>query len=93
MLILTRKSDESVVIGNGIEIKILSIRGDQVSLGFTAPRTVSIHRKEVFESIQHQNREAAGSDPKGLQEILLALAGSGTRVPDSATEIQTTGKG
>jgi carbon storage regulator len=61
MLILTRKSNESVIIGNDIEVRILDVRGDQVSLGFTAPRKVAIYRKELYEAIQAQNRDAAGS--------------------------------
>jgi carbon storage regulator len=59
MLILTRKSNESVIIGKDIEIRILSVHGDQISLGFSAPRSIPIYRKEVFEAIQSQNREAA----------------------------------
>ena len=73
MLILTRKSDESVVIGNNIEIKILSVRGDQVSLGFSAPREVSIYRKEVFEAILHENRQAASVNTSTLEKIKASL--------------------
>ena len=48
MLVLTRKLDESVILGSNIEVKVLGIRGDQVSLGFTAPHEISIYRKEVY---------------------------------------------
>ncbi len=58
MLVLTRKSEESVMVGNNIEIKILGIKGDQVSLGFQAPKNVSIYRKEIYVAIQNENREA-----------------------------------
>ena len=69
MLILTRKSNESIIIGNNIEVRILDLRGDQVSLGFTAPRTISIHRKEIFEAIQQENKQAAGGREQVLDSI------------------------
>jgi len=59
MLVLTRKSEESVIVGSTIEIKILGIKGDQVSLGFQAPKNISIYRKEIFKAIQDENREAS----------------------------------
>ena len=59
MLVLTRKCEESIVIGGNVEIKVLNIRGDQVSLGFDAPHEISIYRKEVYEAIEKENRKAA----------------------------------
>ena len=73
MLILTRKSNESVIIGNDIEVRILDVRGDQVSLGFTAPRDIAIYRKEVYEAIQSQNRDAAGSRSDDLDKLSKSL--------------------
>ena len=61
MLALTRKKGESVIIGDNIEVVVLGIQGEQVKLGFIAPRNVSIHRKEVYEQIQTENIEAANS--------------------------------
>lgn len=58
MLVLTRKSEQSVIIGRSIEVKILGVHGDQVSLGFSAPDEVSIYRKEVYEAVQRQNLQA-----------------------------------
>lgn len=58
MLVLTRKTDQSIMIGSDIEITILEVRGEQVRVGIRAPRTVSIHRKEVFEQIAEANRDA-----------------------------------
>ncbi len=69
MLVLTRKSDESVIIGNDIEIKILDVRGDQISIGFSAPKNISIYRKEVFEAIQNQNIQAAGNGKQDMKSI------------------------
>ncbi len=55
MLALTRKKGESLVINNNVEITVLEIRGDQVKIGITAPREVSIYRKEVYLQIQNEN--------------------------------------
>ena len=54
MLALTRKKGESLVINNNIEVTILEIRGDQIKLGISAPRDVSIYRKEVYLQIQEE---------------------------------------
>lgn len=62
MLALTRKSGESIVIGNDIEIKILEVKGDQVKLGIEAPRSVPIYRKEIYIQIQESNKEAIESE-------------------------------
>lgn len=69
MLVLTRKSNESVVLGDNIEVKVLAIRGDQVSLGFRAPREMKINRKEVFEAIQAENRSAAANERDSLARL------------------------
>lgn len=61
MLVLTRKTDQSIMIGNDIEITILEVRGEQVRVGIRAPRTVTIHRKEVFDQIREANRQATDS--------------------------------
>ena len=59
MLALSRKKDEALVINNDIEITVLEIKGDQVKLGISAPKTVPIYRKEVYVQIQEANKEAA----------------------------------
>lgn len=58
MLVLSRKITESIMIGDHIEVKILAIEGDQVKLGIVAPKSVKVHRSEVFEAIQEQNKES-----------------------------------
>ncbi|TFI47266.1 carbon storage regulator CsrA [Diaphorobacter sp. DS2] len=58
MLVLTRRSNESIMVNDDIEISILSIDGDQVKLGIKAPREVEIHRKEIYLQIQKENKEA-----------------------------------
>ncbi|MGY0693532.1 carbon storage regulator CsrA [Virgibacillus sp. FSP13] len=59
MLVLTRKRNEAIQIGDDIEINVLEIDGDQIKLGIAAPKSVEIHRKEVYLDIQKQNDEAA----------------------------------
>jgi len=58
MLALTRKRGESIVIGDDIEVVVLAISGEQVRLGIIAPRTIPVHRKEIYEQIQAENQQA-----------------------------------
>ncbi|MDL0421340.1 carbon storage regulator CsrA [Caldibacillus thermoamylovorans] len=69
MLILTRKKGETIQIGNGIEIKIVSIQGDQVKIGIEAPKTVEVYRKEIYEQIQEENKQAATTTTNILELI------------------------
>lgn len=62
MLALTRKSGESIVINNDVEITVLDIKGDQVKIGITAPKSVPVYRKEVYIQIQEANKAASNSD-------------------------------
>ncbi len=59
MLVLSRKINQSIMIGDEIEIKVLEIRGDQVRLGIEAPKRIPVHRKEVYEAIMKENILAA----------------------------------
>ncbi|MBK8914422.1 MAG: carbon storage regulator CsrA [Planctomycetia bacterium] len=60
MLVLSRQRDESIMIGDNVQITVVDIRGDKVRLGIVAPAEISVHRKEVYEAIQRENRKAAG---------------------------------
>lgn len=62
MLALTRKLNESIIIDNDIEITILEIKGEQVKIGITAPKTVPVYRKELYVQIQEANKEAASQE-------------------------------
>lgn len=73
MLVLARRINESIMIGDDVEVVVVDIKGDQIKLGIRAPRTVSVHRSEVYKEIQEQNRRAASSAPAsldGLSELL-----------------------
>lgn len=59
MLVLSRHRDESIMIGDDIVITIVDIRGDKVRLGINAPQDIPVHRQEVYEAIQRENRKAA----------------------------------
>jgi len=59
MLVLTRKPGQAIVIGEGIEVVVVEIKGDQVRLGITATRSIAVHRKEVLEQVRAANQEAA----------------------------------
>jgi len=56
--VLTRKHNQSIIIGNNIEIMIVEIRGDQVKIGIKAPKNVSIYRSEIYEEIMNENKLA-----------------------------------
>ncbi|MBC9784463.1 carbon storage regulator CsrA [Heliobacterium chlorum] len=73
MLVLTRKNGESLLIGEEIEIVVLDVRGDQVKIGITAPKSVRVMRKEVLESIERANRASVVTSKP--EEILPFLEG------------------
>lgn len=72
MLALTRKRGESIMIADDIEIVVLDVQGDQVKLGIAAPKHIPVHRKEIFEQIQAENKEAAlksNIKPEDLKDL------------------------
>ncbi len=69
MLALTRKKDESIMIGEDIEIVVLSVNRDQVKLGINAPKHVSIHRKEIYNIIQDENRASSAPSPDQIKRL------------------------
>lgn len=82
MLILTRKLNESIMIGDQIEISIVDIRGDQVKLGIQAPKNIKVYRQEVYRAIQKENIEAVKSKP----ELIFSL----DNLLDKSTGVQGT---
>lgn len=69
MLILARKENQSIMIGEDIEISILNIKGDHIKIGIDAPSDVKVYRKEVFEEIQAANIEAVKTDLNAVKNI------------------------
>jgi carbon storage regulator len=74
VLVVTRKRDEAIVIGDGIEVRVLRYGRDGVRLGITAPPQVAVHRQEVYETIRAANTSAAGTAPRA-QELVARLRG------------------
>ncbi len=62
MLVLSRQKDESIIIGDDIEITIVDVRGDKVRLGINAPREISVHRKEIYEAIQREKAQQRAAE-------------------------------
>jgi len=73
MLVLSRRLNESIMIGDQVEVKVVDVRGDQVRLGVQAPRDIPVHRKEVYAAIQKQNLEAAAADVSDVEKARRAL--------------------
>ncbi|WP_261131803.1 carbon storage regulator CsrA [Bacillus sp. Marseille-Q3570] len=69
MLVLTRKLNQSIQIGEEIEIKVLGIDGEQVKIGVNAPKNIDIHRKEIYLSIQDENSSAASVDTDLIKKL------------------------
>jgi len=71
MLVLARKLNESIMIGDDVEVVVIDIKGDQVKVGIRAPRSVSVHRKEIYVEIKNANIDASKSDfkPEDLRSL------------------------
>ena len=86
MLVLSRRSHESIRIGDTIVVTVLEVRGDHVRLGIDAPHDVEVHRQEVYDAIQSANVSAASPAPGAVAaaaNTLRQLMGSGS--PETAT--------
>lgn len=70
MLVLSRQRDETIMIGDEVEITVVDIRGDKVRLGITAPRHIQVHRKEVYEAIKRENQQAANVTAEDVAEVI-----------------------
>ena len=76
MLILTRKLGESIRIGEDVQVTVLSVQGNSVKIGVNAPRTLSVHRQEIYERIVEENRRAALSISIENAEKLMGFGGA-----------------
>ena len=70
MLVLSRQRDETIMIGDDVEITVVDIRGDKVRLGINAPRHIQVHRKEVYEAIKRENQQAANLSPQDVSDVV-----------------------
>ncbi len=70
MLVLSRQRDETIMIGDDVEITVVDIRGDKVRLGITAPRHIQVHRKEVYDAIKRENQQAAKLSPDDVSDVI-----------------------
>ncbi|MDA9870094.1 carbon storage regulator CsrA [bacterium] len=73
MLVLSRKVGESIVIGDDVVVTILEIRGDLIRVGIDAPKSVKVHRSEVFEAIEAANKEAVAPTLEAMSEFASAV--------------------
>lgn len=64
MLVLSRQRDESIMIGDDVEIIIVDVRGDKVRLGITAPKEIPVHRREIYDAIQREKRQKKEAQEK-----------------------------
>lgn len=85
MLVLSRQRDESIIIGDNVQVTIVDIRGDKVRLGIVAPAEVPVHRKEVYDAIQRENKKAAGVGPEDLPGAAGSNHKPGSHSPSPTT--------
>ena len=74
MLVLTRRLNESITLGDDIVLTVIEVRGDQVRLGINAPREMAVHRMEVWLQIQDENRAAAHNENRSTSSVASKLA-------------------
>ena len=84
MLVLSRQLDQTIMIGDDVELTVVDIRGDKVRLGVNAPPRVAVHRKEIYESIRQENAQAAS-----LRGALAAIPGAPSLAHQRAAAIQS----
>ncbi|MDD3777498.1 MAG: carbon storage regulator CsrA [Actinomycetota bacterium] len=69
MLVLTRKINESIIIADNIEIRILEVKGEKVKIGVIAPKELTVLREELYREVSEQNKQAAAVDENGLKQL------------------------
>ena len=91
MLVLSRKCEQSLLVGEDITITVLAIDGERVKLGIEAPRSVTVLRSEVHDQLQLANADAGHLDPSSVHNIGTALKRSAPQIPAAPTERPRTG--
>lgn len=92
MLVLSRQRDETIMIGDEIEITVVDIRGDKVRLGINAPRAVQVHRKEVYDAIRRENADASRFQVDDLDDANRNLRRNGQQRPAPHRDTQRNGR-
>jgi carbon storage regulator len=69
VLVLTRRANQSIMIGNDVVVTVLDVRGDQVRIGIRAPRSVTVHREEVYAELAKANEAAASPSAANLEQL------------------------
>lgn len=94
MLVLSRLRDETIMIGEDVEITVVDIRGDKVRLGINAPTSIAVHRKEVYDAIKLENRRASSLADGDLESLGEGLGlrieggrGAAMRLRDAASGV------
>ena len=75
MLVLSRGPEEAIVIGEGVEVKVLEVHGDRVRLGIVAPPEVPVHRKEIYLALKRENVSASSPEAAGVEKALDLIGG------------------
>lgn len=84
MLVLTRRANQSIVIGNDVVVTVLDVRGDQVRIGIKAPRSVTVHREEVWAELERANRAAASPRAEQVEGLRSLVPRAPRREPPPA---------
>ena len=84
MLVLTRRANQSIMIGHDIVVTVLEVRGDQIRIGIRAPREIDVHREEVFRQLQAANRQAASPDKEALDALGAMMPAAAEHGPKGA---------
>lgn len=87
MLVMTRKRGESIMVGDGIEIQIISVGRHGVRVGVSAPKDIPVHRREVYELVMAANRSAASADAGRLSALASSLRNRSTAPPSAPASI------
>jgi len=84
MLVLSRQRDETIMIGDDIEITVVDIRGDKVRLGICAPTRIAVHRKEVYDALSSENQRASRIDSPEIAPLAQTIRPGPSRPAASA---------
>jgi carbon storage regulator len=92
MLVLSRQRDESIMIGDDVEIIIVDVRGDKVRLGITAPKSVPVHRREIYDAIQREKTDKKESEKQPEKEAKASKREKTEKQPEEETPQQPSEK-